>query len=169
MLFPIFSYFYPSIHETFIFLFYNRFQRKARKQGDSRPCSMDPLVTPLRRFFFLSYKPLFFPGSPELPRSDYHPHIRSPHVGGSFFCATDIIAMIFIFFSRKGCRIRHYSSVLSYHSRFLFADPQSRKYVSTFSRETPIRLCCSLIKCGKWSLSDLLLYCWPYSHQFPHF
>ena len=41
-------------------------------------------------------------------------------------------------------------------------------YVSTFSRETHIRLCCSLIKCGKWSLSDLLLYCWPYSHQFPH-
>ena len=43
------------------------------------------------------------------------------------------------------------------------------RYVSTFSRDTHIRLCHSLIKCEKWSLNDLLLCCWPYSLQFSRF
>lgn len=42
-------------------------------------------------------------------------------------------------------------------------------YVSTFSRETPIRLCCSLITNRKWSLTDLWLCCFPYPTNSPVF
>lgn len=56
-----------------------------------------------------------------------------------------------------------------YHRRSGGGQCPGGSYVSTFSRETHIRLCHSLIKCEKWSLSDLLLCCWPYSLQFSRF